>query len=67
MKLLLFGKRLWPLSNDSRSKQFIKILKNDSNDLQSMVHWCRSYLPLGNSLDRDFRTNGYSKWNDLFY
>lgn len=31
------GKRLWPLSNDSRSKQFIKIFKNDTGDYESMV------------------------------
>lgn len=31
------GKRLWPLSNDSRSKQFIKILKNDNGNLESML------------------------------
>lgn len=30
------GKRLWPLSNDARSKQFIKILKKD-NGYESMV------------------------------
>ncbi|MBB6454550.1 mannose-1-phosphate guanylyltransferase [Salirhabdus euzebyi] len=30
------GKRLWPLSNDSRSKQFLKVLDNGSN-LESMV------------------------------
>lgn len=30
------GKRLWPLSNDIRSKQFIKIFKTDSG-LESMV------------------------------
>ncbi len=30
------GKRLWPLSNDIRSKQFIKIFKND-NGYESMV------------------------------
>lgn len=30
------GKRLWPLSNDLRSKQFIKIFKNGS-DYESMV------------------------------
>ncbi len=30
------GKRLWPLSNDSRSKQFLKVLDNDGN-LESMV------------------------------
>ena len=31
------GKRLWPLSNDIRSKQFIKIFKNDNGDYESMV------------------------------
>ena len=30
------GKRLWPLSNDVRSKQFIKIFKN-GDELESMV------------------------------
>ncbi|AHX21198.1 MULTISPECIES: sugar phosphate nucleotidyltransferase [Bacillus cereus group] len=41
MKLILLsggsGKRLWPLSNDSRSKQFLKVLKNEENEMQSMV------------------------------
>ena len=31
------GKRLWPLSNDIRSKQFIKIFKNDDGSYDSMV------------------------------
>ena len=31
------GKRLWPLSNDIRSKQFIKIFKNESGQYESMV------------------------------
>lgn len=31
------GKRLWPLSNDIRSKQFIKIFKNDNDDYESML------------------------------
>lgn len=31
------GKRLWPLSNDVRSKQFLKILKNDAGEYESMV------------------------------
>ena len=31
------GKRLWPLSNDVRSKQFIKIFKNEDGDYESMV------------------------------
>lgn len=31
------GKRLWPLSNDIRSKQFIKIFKDPQGELESMV------------------------------
>lgn len=41
MKLVLLsggsGKRLWPLSNDQRSKQFIKAFKNENDELESMV------------------------------
>ncbi|EKN66447.1 mannose-6-phosphate isomerase [Neobacillus bataviensis LMG 21833] len=41
MKLVLLsggsGKRLWPLSNDSRSKQFLKVLENENANLESMV------------------------------
>ncbi|WP_066175334.1 sugar phosphate nucleotidyltransferase [Bacillus marinisedimentorum] len=40
MELILLsggsGKRLWPLSNDSRSKQFLRVLDNNG-DLESMV------------------------------
>lgn len=31
------GKRLWPLSNDIRSKQFIKLFKTGTGDYESMV------------------------------
>ena len=31
------GKRLWPLSNDIRSKQFIKIFQDENGDYESMV------------------------------
>ena len=31
------GKRLWPLSNDTRSKQFIKIFKTADGEYESMV------------------------------
>ncbi|MGI6053143.1 MAG: sugar phosphate nucleotidyltransferase [Bilifractor sp.] len=41
MKIILLsggsGKRLWPLSNDIRSKQFIKIFKNHHGTYESMV------------------------------
>lgn len=31
------GKRLWPLSNDVRSKQFLKVVKDESGETESMV------------------------------
>ncbi|CAN7689719.1 sugar phosphate nucleotidyltransferase [Paenibacillus sp. LjRoot153] len=41
MKLILLsggsGKRLWPLSNDARSKQFLKVLDNNDGHQESMV------------------------------
>lgn len=41
MRLILLsggsGKRLWPLSNDSRSKQFLKVLMNENNEYESMI------------------------------
>lgn len=41
MKMVLLsggsGKRLWPLSNDSRSKQFLKVLESPQGEPESMV------------------------------
>lgn len=41
MKIVLLsggsGKRLWPLSNDMRSKQFLPLLQNPHGDTESMV------------------------------
>jgi mannose-1-phosphate guanylyltransferase len=41
MKLILLsggsGKRLWPMSNDSRSKQFLKVLKGEDEVAVSML------------------------------
>lgn len=42
MKIILLsggsGTRLWPLSNDSRAKQFLRVLKNEETDeLESML------------------------------
>lgn len=31
------GKRLWPLSNDIRSKQFVQLFKDENNNYESMV------------------------------
>lgn len=48
MKLILLsggsGKRLWPLSNDSRSKQFLKVLRNQNQQLESMLQRVWSQL-----------------------
>lgn len=44
------GKRLWPLSNDIRSKQFIKIFKKENGEYESMVQ--RVYRQIG-SVDAD--------------
>lgn len=44
------GKRLWPLSNDIRSKQFIKIFKKEDGSYESMVQ--KVYRQI-KSVDRD--------------
>ena len=44
------GKRLWPLSNDVRSKQFIKLFKNEDGTYESMVQ--RMYRQI-KKIDRD--------------
>ena len=44
------GKRLWPLSNDIRSKQFIKIFKNKDGQYESMLQ--RMYKNIKN-IDKD--------------
>ncbi|MDQ7095553.1 sugar phosphate nucleotidyltransferase [Desulfosporosinus sp. PR] len=38
------GKRLWPLSNDSRSKQFLKVLEGNSGGHESMIQRTWSQL-----------------------
>lgn len=55
MKLILLsggsGKRLWPLSNDFRSKQFLKMLTSPENKLESMVQRIWRQLDLNGLLD----------------
>jgi len=46
------GKRLWPLSNDVRSKQFIKIFKNEQGMYESMVQRVYSQIK---AVDADAR------------
>lgn len=43
------GKRLWPLSNDIRSKQFIKIFKNEDGEYESMLQrMCKKIKKVNN-------------------
>jgi len=55
MKLILLsggsGKRLWPLSNDARSKQFLRVLEGPEGRMESMVE--RVWRQLGESGVRD--------------
>lgn len=44
------GKRLWPLSNDIRSKQFIKFFKNENGEYDSMLQRMYSQITV---IDKD--------------
>lgn len=46
------GKRLWPLSNDVRSKQFIKLFRNEKGIYESMLQ--RVYRQI-TALDQEAR------------
>ena len=35
------GKRLWPLSNNARSKQFLALLEKEDGGMESMGEWSR--------------------------
>lgn len=52
MKIILLsggsGKRLWPLSNDTRSKQFLKVLSDKDGNSESMVQ--RVYRQLNETI-----------------
>ncbi|MCR5093739.1 MAG: cupin domain-containing protein [Lachnospiraceae bacterium] len=47
------GKRLWPLSNEIRSKQFIKMFRREDGTLESMVQ--RVYRQIKGSVGEDTR------------
>ena len=58
MRLVLLsggsGKRLWPLSNDARSKQFLKVLETEDHQLVSMVQRVWGQLTQNGLSDRSF-------------
>lgn len=53
------GKRLWPLSNDVRSKQFIKLFKNENGEYESMIQ--RMYKNIKEVNDKSIITVATSK------
>ncbi|WP_422123875.1 sugar phosphate nucleotidyltransferase [Planococcus sp. X10-3] len=65
MKLVLLsggsGKRLWPLSNDSRSKQFLKVLKDSEGSQVSMVQRVWGQLENNNLTGDSVIATGYSQ------
>ncbi len=60
MKIVLLsgcsGWRLWPLSNESRSKQFLKLLSNGENVRESMVQ----------RVVRQIKNSGVTKDNNIY-
>ncbi|GIO04839.1 mannose-1-phosphate guanylyltransferase [Brevibacillus reuszeri] len=70
MKLVLLsggsGKRLWPLSNDVRSKQFLKLIESPNGGLESMVQRMWRQLASNQCLDMTFISTSQSQV-DLIY
>ncbi|UQZ35052.1 mannose-1-phosphate guanylyltransferase [Paenibacillus sp. PK3_47] len=65
MKLVLLsggsGKRLWPLSNDSRSKQFLKVLQSPAGEPESMVQRVWRQLQEAGIADSSYLATGRSQ------
>lgn len=65
MKLVLLsggsGKRLWPLSNDARSKQFLKVLENEDQELVSMVQRVWNQIALSGLSGSSYIATGKSQ------
>src|SRR5574344_2118005 len=70
MQLILLsggsGRRLWPISNDNCSKQFLKLLRGDNGQTESMIQRVvrqirQSSLFGGSTASLTFATNIYQK------
>lgn len=65
MRLVLLsggsGKRLWPLSNDARSKQFLKVLNDHEGNKVSMVQRVWRQLEETNLADHSIIATSYSQ------
>ena len=60
------GKRLWPLSNDSRSKQFLKVLKDPQGKPESMVQRVWRQLGEAGLQDRAYVATGKAQSEILY-
>ncbi|MGW9127165.1 sugar phosphate nucleotidyltransferase [Paenibacillus chitinolyticus] len=69
MKIILLsggsGKRLWPLSNDSRSKQFLKVLKNKEGHAESMVQRVWKQLSAAGLSEEAFITTNRGQYESI--
>ncbi len=65
MRLVLLsggsGKRLWPLSNDARSKQFLKVLNDEEGKKVSVVQRVWRQLKKTNLDDKSIIATSYSQ------
>ncbi|CAM4527943.1 sugar phosphate nucleotidyltransferase [Paenibacillus xylanexedens] len=65
MKLVVLsggsGKRLWPLSNDARSKQFLKVIENEEQELISMVQRVWSQISKSGLAESSYVATGKSQ------
>ena len=65
MKMLLLsggsGKRLWPLSNDARSKQFLKVLTAPNGEMESMVQRVWRQLEVSSLVESAYVATGKSQ------
>ncbi len=59
------GKRLWPLSNDVHSKQFIKLFKNEKGDMESMLQRIYHQISYAGKENRIIVTRHKNRW-DLY-
>lgn len=70
MKIVLLsggsGKRLWPLSNDSRSKQFLKVLENEDKVMESMVQRVWRQITKADLADSTYVATGKGQ-TDMIY
>ena len=55
------GKRLWPLSNDVRSKQFLKIFQREDGVKESMVQRMYRIFPAGSRSQSVRETFSFTK------